>query len=178
MSEKGGGRFESFDWRRSSEDPFGRGSGLRGDRAVEDSAERENYWLAGIGVTPETLERIREYPANAENSTEYLLYTLLYSKLIEEGGDWDPSKKTRVRNLLGILRVVGYPNMTEEDQTMLVESASGGHMVASRYEITPDAVSDVRWIWGTFGLQRPTEGMGVEILGQPSSTPQILPPQN
>ncbi|MDO8658626.1 MAG: hypothetical protein Q7K55_07820 [Candidatus Levybacteria bacterium] len=170
MGTESGGSSESLEIRRSPENPFERGIEVRGDRNVEDAAERENYWLAEMGITPEGIERLKQYPANADVSTEYLIYDLLYAKLIEKGAEWSSPKKTRVRNLLGMMRVVGYPNMTEEDKTTLIESACVGNMTTLQYEITQDAVSDVRWIWRTFGLQVPTQGVGRGILE--SQTPR------
>lgn len=174
MGIEGGGRF-SFDRRRPSEDPFERGIEARGNPSPEDSAERENYWLAEMGVTTETLERIREYPAHEGSSTEYLVYMLLLGKLVEQGAEWDPQRKTRVRNLVGVLRAVGFTNMTEQEQISLRElsQATTFNMRELQYDVTPDTVSDVRWIWRTFGLQIPqqTKDQGIlEVL--PSVKPQ------
>lgn len=179
MGIEGGGRF-SFDRRRSPEDPFGRGIEARGDHGIEDAAERENHWLAEMGVTPETLERIREYPAYKGSSTEYLVYMLLLGKLVEGGAEWDPQRKTRVRNLVGVLRAVGFPNMTEQEQGSLRElsQATAFDMKSLQYDVTPDIVSDVRWIWGTFGLQVPQQAVGQGILEAPrAARPQLRQPR-
>lgn len=170
MGIEGGGHFESFDRRRSPDDPYRRGIEARGNSRPEDSAERENYWLAEMGVTPETLERIRQYPAHEGSSTEYLVYMLLLGKLVEQGAEWDPQRKTHVRNLVGVLRAVGFPNMTEQEQTSLRElsQATTFDMKSLQYDVTPDIVSDIRWIWGTFELQVPQQTVGQGILETPA----------
>ena len=167
MGIEGGGRVESFDRRRSPEDPFGRGIKARDDYSPDETDENENYWLGQMGIIPETINGLRQYPANTDSSTEYLIYDFLYAKLVEGGAEWGAPKKARVRNLLGVMRLVGYPNMTETDQATLVESAHVANMDTLQYEITPDAVSDVRWIWRTFGLQVPQAAIGQGILEAP-----------
>jgi len=180
MGIEGGGGFESFDRRRSPENRYRRGIEARGNHSPEAAAERENYWLADMGVTPETLERMREFPAHKGSSTEYLVYMLLLGKLVEQGAEWDPQRRTRVRNLVGVLRAYGFPNMTEQEQGSLIElsQATTFDMRSLEYEVTPDTVPDVQWIWGTFGLQVPQHTMIQEILEiPPAARPQPRHPR-
>lgn len=177
MGIEGGGRFESLD-RKHPGDSRRRVIEARGDHSPEDAAERKNYWLAGMGVTPETLEQIRQYPAHKESSTEYLVYMLLLGKLVEEGTEWDSQRKARVRNLVGVLRAVAFSNMTEWEQSSLRElsKATTFNMRELQYDVTPDIVSDVRWIWKTLGLQVPRGDRSV-IFETPVARPQLKHPQ-
>ena len=100
-------------------------------------------------------------------------------KLVEEGAEWDPQRKTHVRNLVGVLRAAAYPNITKREQASLerLSQATSVNMAGIQYEVTPDVVSDMRWIWGTFGLKRPTQGIGATIIGQPRRL-QLPRPRN
>ncbi len=174
MGLEGGGRFDGIERRLSREDTYGRGIEPRGVNRAEDVPEREGSWLSGLGVNAETLERIRQYPAHQESSTEYLIYQLLLSKLIEGGAEWDPLKKQRVRNLIGSLRVVGLPSMTPEEQEMLREHAGAGFFASAETDINPDTIEDVKAIWSTFGLRKPDVK---SLLSPVADTAQIFFPQ-
>lgn len=180
MGIEGGGRFESFERRQPPDDPYDKGMEAHGgDRGLEGTAERETYWLATeMGITPEKLERIRQHPAHKESSTEHLIYMLLLGKLVEEGAEWDSQRKARVRNLVGVLRAVAFPNMTEQEQASLIElsQATTVNMRGLQYDVTPDIVSDVRWVWDTFGLKVP-QGGRLGIFEAPVAKPQLRHPQ-
>lgn len=149
---------------RRREDPFGRGIEARGDQRIEDAVERERDWLSDLGITPETLRRVRKYPALEGSTSEYLIYMLLLGALVEQGGEWDARRKIRVRNLIGIIRRVGYPSMTEREQGSLNELSQSPvlNITIAQSEITPSTLKDVELVWRNFGLkipQRTTRGV-------------------
>jgi len=156
-----------FERRRLSfdrlKDIYRRGS--EASRGSESSPEMEAHWLPGMGVSPEVIDGIREYPAYEGASKEYLIYMLLLGKLVEEGAEWDPLTKTKVRNLVGVLRLVGFPNMTDREQSGLLEVSQAVGMENIQYEINNDVVSDVKWIWKAFGLRTPKVGGAEKIFG-------------
>jgi hypothetical protein len=153
----------------------------RGDNTPEDSAERENYWLADI-ISPERLARYQEYPAYEGHSKEWIIMDALLAKLVEQGAEMDQQARARLRNLVSAFRVLMIPNLTQDEQAFMgdLAKATTVNWSALRTEITPDTISDVRWMWGTFRLKRPTNPDGQAFLGFPGrqlppGKPQIRP---
>lgn len=153
MGIEGGGQFENLGVRQSEE--------VSQEINVEASGS-ENYWLAEMGVTPETLERIKGYRIHEGSSAESLIYMLLIGKLVEGGAGMDPQTRTRLRNLVGIFRVLGFSNMTEQEQASIIgwSKATTFNAKNLEYDLNPDVIADVNWIWKEFGLLLPMGGVG------------------
>lgn len=101
-------------------------------------------------------------------STEFIIYELVYAKLIEQSGEWTAAQKQRVRNLLGSMRLAGLPNMHDREQAMINVHAVRGFFSKTEYEINPTTVADVRSVWSTFGLARPS------VTGLPAPTAEAI----
>lgn len=164
MGFEGGGRFEGrstpgFGRRRPLEDPFERGIEARGNRGIEDAAERENpSWLSEF-INPAKLEKFKQYPAFEGHTSEWIIMDALLAILVEQGPEMDPTVRARLRNLVGILRMAFYPNMNPREQEFihdLVTKTTTVDFSALRYEITSETREDIQWIWGTFGLEIPS----------------------
>jgi hypothetical protein len=154
MSIESGGRFEQP---YNSEDPFSRGIEARDNHGVEDDAERENpHWLNGI-VSPESIERAKQYPLCEGWSVEQLIYQRLLGVLVESGPELNPTIRKRLRNLVGVFRMAAFSNMTPREQQSVVEWSQTTTFDATslEYEINKDAIDDIRHLCQTFGLQVP-----------------------
>jgi len=127
---------------------------------VEDGAEKENSsWLSGI-INPAKLEEIRRYPAYEGHSDEWIIMESLLANLVEKGPEMDPVIKARLHNLVGVLRMAFYPNMTEEEQRFmynLMTQTTTVDFARLSYTVTPETREDIQWIWSTFGLTIPLE---------------------
>jgi hypothetical protein len=168
MSE--GLRFEdSWEEKSNPEDPYGRGIEPRGNHGAEDDAERENsYWLSGF-VSQEQLERIREYPAHKDSSSEWLIYQTLLGRLVETGPELNPTVRARLRNLVSGMRVVMFPNLQPHEQQSLIEWSQATTFDVSKIEIhiDLDLREDLGWIWNTFGLDTPSNPSSQQLLHRP-----------
>jgi len=109
-------------------------------------------------VNPELLERISQYPALEGRSDEWLIYQRLYGVLVETGPELDPNTRARLRNLIGVMRLAMFPNLNPMEQESLLElsRATSFDMSALEYDVDPEAIEDIRWLWGTFELRVPT----------------------
>ncbi len=172
---EGGSRFEG----RSMENPYTRGIETRGDNGVEDRGERENYWLESI-ISPQRLERLQEYPAYEGHSKEWIIMDALLAKLVEQGAEMDQQARVRLRNLVSIFRVIMIPNLTQDEQAFMGELAQATTVNWSELqtEITSDAISDVRWLWGNFGLRKPNDQSGQGSLENLPEGLQLMLPDH
>lgn len=167
-----GGRFEYFPELRpgrSSEDSFERGIEAKEEARIEGPLGSENpSWLAEI-LGFDRVGRISQYPAYVESSREWVILEILQADLVEKGADMDPLKQAHLRNLVGILRMVFYPNMNKEEQGFirdLMTETTTVDFSSLRYYVTPEAREDVQWIWRTFSLNTPS---GQQTRGLPSA---------
>lgn len=161
MSIEGGGRY-------SAEDPYLKGIEVCGDHRIEDDQERENSsWLSTF-VSPEMIDRAREYPAHEKSSTEWLIYQRLLGVLVETGPELDPVIRKRLRNLVGVFRMAMFSNLNpwEQDSVMQWSKATTFDTSALEYTINQEAVEDIQWTWRTFELQVPTPEQQHALFGE------------
>lgn len=140
-------------------------SGLYRDEGFGWSAPRvdcvieldDSSWLSRL-VNTETLGRIGQYPALEGRSDEWLIYQRLYGVLVESGSELDPNTQARLRNLIGVMRLAMFPNLNPMEQESLLglSRATSFDMSAVQYDVDPEAIEDIRWLWRTFGLRVPT----------------------
>ncbi len=73
------------------------------------------------------------------------------------------------------------PNLNPREQDFMrdLASATTVNWASLRTEVTPDTVADVRWVWGTFGLQVPQQAASQGILEAPQAArpPRLQPRQ-
>lgn len=179
MGVEGGGSSHP-DYRRTPENFGNVESGF--GRSIEPRPETESEsWLSGI-IDPEKLARFREYPALAEHSDEWIIMEALLGRLVEHGAEMNPAIRTRLRNLVGVLRMAFYPNMQEREQRFvrdLLTQTTTVDFSSLTYDVNTELHEDMRWIWGTFGLDVPTENQRdsmpanlYQMLNQPRVEPK------
>lgn len=133
---------------------------------VENAAEAENRsWIADI-IDPAKLERLRQHPALAEHSDEWIIMEALLGKLVEGGAEMDPLQKARLGNLVGVLRALFYPNMNQREQEFMHDLVTKSTVDFSKleFQVTSETREDVRYIWRTFGLEVPPTRSGLTSL--------------
>ena len=125
-----------------------------GDRTPE--AVDTPDFLAGIGITPEHIDGLMQTPLYEGASVEYVIWQTMLGRIVEGGAEMDPHTLQRLRNLTGVFGMVAFTNMHGREQEFRVDlvrqSGIGPGLV---YEVTPEVDSDIRAIWGTFGLRVP-----------------------
>jgi len=155
------------------ENHFGRGIEVRGNLGREDKTERGNTsWLSEF-INPAKLEKYRQYPALEGHTSEWIIMDALLARLVEGGPEMDSTVKTRLRNLVGILRMTFYPNMNQREQEFirdLVAKTTTVDFSALQYEVTPEIREDVQWIWETFDLEVPSMQQVPSLLPAMSRT--------
>jgi len=137
---------------------------------IEEEGGEGSSWLAEL-VSPSRLERVRNYPAYAEGSAEYALFAILEADLNEKGAAMDPAKRARLRNLVGVLRMVFYPNLPAKERGYSDYVLGQVDLSTTTYEVTKETRNDVRWIYETFGLI-PTRQ---QLSGLPPVVKELLP---
>ena len=124
----GGGRFESY------------------SPKIEGKAEGQ-VRLREIINPQQVNEQMRRTP---DHTKSWTIYALL-SKLIESGPELDPVHRANLRRLLWLFGLVSLPNLNVEEQA----SARKFNPADVKPEVTPEAISDVQWVFKAFDLQTP-----------------------
>ena len=143
--------------RQHPEDPYGRGIEAVGRTGIEGAIERDGqFWLARI-LSRESIERAKGYSLYEGASTEWIIYDRLLAEKVEKGPELPPHIRQRLSNLIGLLRIAMYPNLTPQEQESLQQraGATSVDMKSLQPEINDEAREDLQWIWATFNLNRP-----------------------
>lgn len=168
-------KFEGYS---GSEEPYLFKSVNEGSRETQTGSGKiyeSPSWLSEYGfISPEKLERCKQHPASEGHTPERIIMDALLSRLIEEGPELNPTIRARLRNLVGILRIVFFPNMNQQEQESILNLVTRTTTVdfsSLQYEVTPETIEDVQWIWDTFGLSIPYASSARSL---PSMISQIL----
>lgn len=151
MSMECGQRFEGY------YNPYNFPEGNEEQRISEEGLEKETLsWLSDI-ISPQLVERAREYPACKDWSAEQHIYQRLLGVLVESGPELNPHIRQRLRNLVGIFRAAAFPNMTPNEQQSIIQWSQATTFDVSKleYELDDNIIEDIQWLWRTFNLRVP-----------------------
>ena len=112
-------------------------------------------------ITPEMIILAQE---GSEHTPEYLILDRLIGVLVESGPELDFLIKKQLRNLVGIIRILAFQNMSQEEQVFEIEWAQSVNASSFQYEITPEVEQELKRIWQRFNLTNPLERNSTEEL--------------
>lgn len=151
---EGRGRFER---RFNPEDPYQKGIEASGKYGIEGNTEKEAYFWLSTLLDPRKIAEAKSYPASAEWSTERCILELMIGVLVESGPELNPDIKKRLKNLIGIFRIVAFLNMKPTEQEFLNRWAQSVKAGQFEYLLTPETIEDIEWIWRIFNLSVPEQ---------------------